>query len=96
MKMPKAHPISWILLLVTTLAILATSVSRIILPTVLPAIMEEFHWSATEVGFLNSAMFIGAFIGATFFGILSDSVGSGYKRGWTWTAAWSSLLSAVS
>lgn len=84
MKMPKAHPISWILLLVTTLAILATSVSRIILPTVLPAIMEEFHWSATEVGFLNSAMFIGAFIGATFFGILSDSVGSGYKRGWTW------------
>lgn len=48
MKMPKAHPISWILLLVTTLAILATSVSRIILPTVLPAIMEEFQWSATR------------------------------------------------
>ncbi len=39
MKMPKAHPISWILLLVTTLAILATSVSRIIVPPVLPGFM---------------------------------------------------------
>ena len=84
MRFSKAHPISWILLVVTTLAILATAVSRVILPTVVPAIMEEYHWSAAEVGFLNSAMFIGAFVGATFFGILSDSVGSGYKRGWTW------------
>ena len=84
MRIPKAHPISWILLLITTLAILMTSVSRIILPTLLPAIMEEYNWSATEAGFLNSAMFIGAFLGATFFGILSDIIGSGYKRGWTW------------
>lgn len=84
MKMPKAHPISWMLLLITTLAILMTSISRIILPTLLPAIMEEYNWNATEAGFLNSAMFIGAFLGATFFGILSDIIGSGYKRGWTW------------
>lgn len=62
MKMPKAHPISWILLLVTTLAILATSVSRIILPTVLPAIMEEFHWSRhrswfPEFGYVHRCLY---------------------------------------
>lgn len=86
MKLPKAHSVSWMLLLVTTLAILMTSVSRIILPTVLPAIMNDYGWSATEVGFLNSAMFVGIFVGAMIFGIISDLVGTGYRRGWTWVA----------
>jgi MFS family permease len=86
-SLPKAHPISWCMLLITTLAILLTSVSRQILPTVIPAIMQEYHFDAVQAGWLNSFMFIGAFVGSVFFGILSDCIGTGYKRSWSWVYA---------
>lgn len=35
--MPRGHPVSWLMLVVTTGAILITSIDRAILPTVLPA-----------------------------------------------------------
>ncbi len=85
--LPKAHPISWWMLLITTLAILLTSIDRQILPTVLPAIMEEFNLSEVQAGWLNSLSFIGTFIGAMLFGIIADMVGAGYRRGWAWIVA---------
>jgi hypothetical protein len=38
---PRAHPVSWIMLVITTLAIVVNSIDRIILPTVLPGIISE-------------------------------------------------------
>jgi MFS family permease len=84
---PKGHPISWWMLLVTTLAILLTSIDRQILPTVLPAIMKEFNLNEVQAGWLNSLSFIGTFIGAMLFGVLADVFGKGYRRSWTWVAA---------
>ena len=61
---PRAHPVSWIMLVITTLAIVVNSIDRIILPTVLPGIISEFDLSATEGGFLVSLSFVGTTIGA--------------------------------
>ena len=44
---PRAHPVSWIMLVITTLAIVVNSIDRIILPTVLPGIISELDLSAT-------------------------------------------------
>jgi Sugar phosphate permease len=85
--LPKAHPISWWMLLVTTLAILMCSVDRIILPTLMPAIMEEFHLDKVQAGFLNSLSFVGTLVGALVLGFLSDYIGAGYKRAYSWVIA---------
>jgi MFS family permease len=84
---PRAHPVSWWMLLITTLAILLTSIDRQILPTVQPAIMEEFGLNEVQVGWLNSLSFIGSFVGAIICGLLADMMGKGYKRGWAWVIA---------
>ncbi|MEZ0119165.1 UNVERIFIED_ORG: MFS family permease [Heyndrickxia coagulans] len=81
---PKAHPISWWMLLVTTLAMLLCSIDRQILPTVLPAIMKDFNLNSVEAGFLNSLNFVGSFIGAILVGVLADSLGGGHRRAWSW------------
>jgi MFS family permease len=83
----RAHPISWIMLLITTLAILITSIDRIILPTVLPGISNEFHLDATEGGVLVSLSFVGTFIGALAIGVAGDLLGRGHRRAWTWVGA---------
>lgn len=85
--LPKAHPISWWMLLVTTLAILMNSIDRIILPTLLPAIMDEFKLTEVEAGWLNSLAGIGIFLGAMVFGFISDYMGTGYRRCYSWTLA---------
>ena len=85
--LPKGHSISWWMLLITTLAILVTSIDRVILPRVLPAIIEEFGISNTTAGFLNSLNFIGISIGAILLGALGDSLGKGPRRAWTWGIA---------
>jgi MFS family permease len=79
-----AHRVSWGMLAITTLAILATSIDAQILPTILPGIIKDFHLSAVEAGFLNSLFFFGTIIGAIGFGVLGDVIGTGYRRGWTW------------
>jgi len=81
---PKAHPISWLMLLVTTLAMLLCSIDRQILPTVLPDIMKDYKLNSVEAGFLNSLNFVGSFIGAILVGVLADSLGGGYRRAWSW------------
>lgn len=81
------HPISWWMLGVTTLAIFMTSVDAAILPTVLPAIQAEFHLDATQAGLVNSMFFLGSIVGALIFGTLSDVIGTGYRRTWTWIIA---------
>ena len=76
---PRGHPISWWMLLVTTGAILITSVDRVMLPRVLPALQDEFGLSNTAAGFLNSLNFIGITIGAIALGVaatISASVAS--------------------
>ncbi|PZE20658.1 MFS transporter [Paenibacillus xerothermodurans] len=75
------------MLVVTTLAILLTSIDRQLLPTVLPAIMKDFNLTEVQAGWLNSLNFIGTFVGAMLFGVLADVFGKGYRRSWTWVAA---------
>lgn len=84
---PKGHPISWWMLLVTTLAILVTSIDRVILPRVLPAIIDEFGISDTTAGFIVALNFLGIAIGAVVLGALGDSIGRGPRRAWTWGLA---------
>ena len=81
---PRGHPVSWMMLQVSTLAILITSVDRVILPTLLPAILTEFNLTETQGGFLNSLSFAGTFVGAIVLGVLGDSLGRGSRRAWTW------------
>lgn len=82
--LPKGHSISWAMLTIGTFSMLLVSVDRQILPTVLPAIMKEFHMNSTEGGWVSSLNFIGTFIGAGIIGIVADSIGRGYKRTWSW------------
>jgi MFS family permease len=84
---PAGHPVSWWMLVITTLAIFMTSVDAAILPTVLPAVLKAFHLSATEGGLINSLFYAGTIIGGIGFGIASDSIGTGFRRSWTWIAA---------
>lgn len=81
---PQGHYISWIILLITTVSMLMTSVSRQILPTVLPAIMEEYNLTPSEVGAISSFLYMGICVGSIIFGIYSDYSGKGYKRSKPW------------
>jgi MFS family permease len=82
--LPRGHPISWWMLAVTTGAILITSVDRVILPTVLPAILKEFHLSDSQGGFLISLSFAGTALGGLILGAFGDSLGRGPRRAWAW------------
>lgn len=84
---PRAHPLSWATLVITTGAILMTAVDGGILPAVLPAIQQEFHLNAAQGGLINSVFFGGLIVGALLFGWISDRIGTGYRRTWTWNAA---------
>ena len=84
---PRGHAMSWWTLAVTTGAILMTSIDGGILPAVLPAISEEFGLNAKQGGLINSAFFAALIVGGILFGIISDRVGTGYRRTWTWNAA---------
>ncbi|WP_286119930.1 MFS transporter [Type-E symbiont of Plautia stali] len=85
--LPRAHPLSWAMLVITTLAILMNSIDRIILPTLLPAIMKDFNLSEVQAGWINSLSFFGTLSGAVLFGLLSDYIGSGYRRCYSWCLA---------
>ncbi|GAA2181256.1 MFS transporter [Brooklawnia cerclae] len=85
--LPRAHAISWLTLLVTTLAILMTAVDGGILPAVLPAIKDEFGLNDAQAGLINSVFFAGLIVGAVLFGWIADRIGSGYMRTWTWIIA---------
>src|ERR687889_531220 len=93
---PRGQSISWWMLLVTTGAILITSVDRVILSRVLPAPQDEFGLSNTAAGFLNSLNFIGIIIGATALGIFGDVLRKGPRRARTWAVAVAvTILSSV-
>lgn len=85
--LPRAHPVSWWMLVITTLAILMNSIDRIILPTLLPAIMKDFNISEVQAGWINSLSFFGTLSGAVLFGLLSDYIGTGYRRCYSWCLA---------
>lgn len=85
--LPRAPALSWWMLLITTLAILMTSVDHGILPAVLPAIKEQFSLTDGQAGLINSVYFAGLVGGGILFGIISDRIGSGYRRSWTWNIA---------
>jgi MFS family permease len=92
---PRGHPVSWWMLLVTTLAILMTSIDRALLPAVLPAILEEFGLSASAGGFLVGLSFLGTVIGGLFLGVFGDSLGKGARRAWAWAIAVSLVVVAA-
>jgi MFS family permease len=85
--LPRAPAISWWMLLLTTVAILMTSVDHQILPAVLPEVSQEFGLSPEQAGLINSVYFAGLVAGGIVFGYLSDRIGSGYRRTWTWNIA---------
>jgi MFS family permease len=74
-------------LAVTTGAILMTSIDGGILPAVLPAIVKEFDLTTAQAGLVNSVFFAALLVGAFGFGWLSDRIGTGYRRTWTWNTA---------
>ena len=86
-RLPRAHPISWWMLVITTFAILITSIDRIILPTLLPDISKDFGLDATSSGLLVSLSFLGTFVGALVVGVVGDIIGRGHLRSWTWIGA---------
>jgi MFS family permease len=75
------------MLVITTFAILITSVDRIILPTLLPDIAKDFGLNATQSGLLVSLSFLGTFVGALVVGVVGDVIGRGHLRAWTWIGA---------
>lgn len=85
--LPRAPAISWWMLLITTVAILMTSVDHQILPAVLPEISQEFGLTPEQAGLINSVYFAGLVAGGIVFGYISDRIGSGYRRTWTWNIA---------
>lgn len=82
--LPRAHWISWTMLVVTFGAILITAIDRTILPTVLPAILHEFHLSATAGGWLVGLSYVGTLIGGVLVGAVGDAFGKGPRRAWIW------------
>ena len=98
---PRGHPISWLMLVVTTGAILINSIDRAILPAVLPGILSEFNLNESAGGFLVGLSFAGTAIGGLILGIFGDSLGKGVRRAWGWAVAVaivvvSSVLTALS
>lgn len=84
---PRGHPVSWWMLLVTTGAILITSIDRAILPTVLPGILTEFNLSESQGGALIGLSFAGTVVGGLILGVFGDSMGKGARRAWAWGIA---------
>jgi MFS family permease len=84
---PRGHPVSWWILLVTTGAILITSIDRVILPTVLPGILKEFDMSESAGGVLVGLSFAGTMVGGLILGIFGDSLGKGPRRAWAWAVS---------
>ncbi len=79
---PRGHPVSWWMLVVTTGAILMTSIDRAILPTVLPGILTEFSLGETAGGVLVGLSFAGTMAGGLILGVFGDSLGKGVRRAW--------------
>jgi MFS family permease len=84
---PRGHPVSWWMLLVTTGAILITSIDRVILPTVLPGILKEFNMSESAGGVLVGLSFAGTMVGGLILGIFGDSLGKGPRRALAWAVS---------
>ncbi|PWH07198.1 MFS transporter [Brachybacterium endophyticum] len=84
---PRAPAFSWWMLLLTTIAILMTSVDHQILPAVLPQVSDQFDLTPDQAGLINSVYFAGLVAGGILFGYLSDRIGTGYRRTWTWNVA---------
>jgi len=75
------------MLVVTTGAILITSIDRALLPTVLPGILKEFSLSETAGGVLVGLSFAGTMAGGLILGVFGDSLGKGARRAYTWAVA---------
>jgi len=54
--------LSWWILLISTLAIWLNAIDRVLLPTLMPAIMQEFRLSEVQAGWLNSLSFVGVLL----------------------------------
>src|SRR5215210_6439986 len=84
---PRDHALSWWMLVVTTGAILITSIDRAILPTVLPGILKEFNLSETAGGVLGGLSFADTMTGGLVLGVFGDSLGKGVRRAYAWAVA---------
>jgi MFS family permease len=67
------------MLVVTTGAILITSIDRAPLPTVLPGILKELSLSETAGGVLVGLSFAGKMAGGLILGVFDDSLGRGHS-----------------
>lgn len=84
------------MLVVTTGAILITSIDRIILPTVLPAILDDFGLTETQGGILVSLAYAGSAIGGVVLGAFGDGFGRGPRRAVMWgVSVFISVIGAV-
>lgn len=83
----QASRYSWLTLVVTTLAILMTGIDGGLMERVMSMVKEEYNLNNSQIGWINAVFFAGFVIGAYAFGILSDRIGTGYRRSWTWNIA---------
>ncbi|GAB3559377.1 MFS transporter [Spelaeicoccus albus] len=84
---PRAHPLSWVMLIVTTLAVLMIAIDRMLLPTVMPAILDDFHLTTTQGGILIGLSYAGTVVGGLLLGMFGDAFGKGPGRAWGWLVA---------
>jgi MFS transporter, ACS family, D-galactonate transporter len=66
------YPMSWAILAVSWLAYFVDMFMRYNIPTVMPALRAEFHWSATTVGWVDSAYIWGYAVTQVPWGYVSE------------------------
>ncbi|HEY4298112.1 MAG TPA: MFS transporter, partial [Paraburkholderia sp.] len=66
------YPMSWIILAVSWLTYFVDMFMRYNIPTVMPALRTEYHWSATTVGWVDSAYIWGYAVTQVPWGYVSE------------------------
>jgi MFS family permease len=80
LTLPRGARASWIILFLTWLLWVMNANDREIMFRVQPAIINEFHLSGVQWGYIVSAFFLAYALIALPAGILSDNLGRGWKR----------------
>ncbi len=79
-KVPKGARASWIMLFLTWLLWVMNANDREIMFRVQPSIINEFHLSGVEWGYIVSLFFLAYALVALPAGIIADKIGRGWKR----------------
>ena len=79
-KVPRGARASWIMLFLTWLLWVMNANDREIMFRVQPSIINEFHLTGVEWGYIVSLFFLAYALVALPAGIIADKIGRGWKR----------------